>query len=126
MLTYLSTLVRVCDFSVTTQATLHIGKCEAGITPIPQSPVLSTFVNGNDAKAFWTTAPFAREYLFYYAPYSNPMGPTTYNNVMMMNMGLQTSISGTLVNGAHLYAGVQSKNCSGKSDYSNIEVVEIK
>ena len=125
-LTDFSTLVRVCDFSVTTQATLHIGKCEADITPIPQSPVVSSFVDGNDATVSWTTVPFAREYLFYYAPYSNPMDSTTYDNVMMMKMGLQTSISGTLADGSHLYVGVQSKNCSGNSDYSNIEVVKIK
>ena len=125
-LTDLSTLVSVCDFSVTTQATLHIGKCEAGITPIPQSPVLSLFVAGNDAKASWTTDPFAREYFFFYAPYSNPMDSTTYDNVMMLNMGLQTNIGGTLADGTHLYVAAQSNNCSGSSDFSNIGVVKVK
>lgn len=125
-LTDLSTLVRVCDFSATTQATLHIGQCEAGVTPTPQSPVLSTFVDGNDAMVSWTTDPFAREYFFYYAPYSNPMDSTTYENVVKMDMGLQTSIGGTLVDGTHLYVAAQSSNCSGSSDFSNIGVVEVK
>ncbi|MDM8563163.1 vWA domain-containing protein [Candidatus Marithioploca araucensis] len=125
-LTDLSTLVSVCDFSVTTQATLHIGECEAGVTPTPQSPIVSTFVNGNDANVSWTTDPFAREYFFYYAPYSDPMDSTTYDNVNMMNLGLQTSIGGSLADGTHLYVAAQSSNCSGPSDFSNIEEVEIK
>jgi len=35
--TDLSTLVQICDFTTTTQATLHIGKCKKGVTPLPQT-----------------------------------------------------------------------------------------
>ncbi|HAI69259.1 MAG TPA: hypothetical protein DCM38_07475 [Gammaproteobacteria bacterium] len=125
-LTDLSTLVNVCEYSVTTQATLHIGKCEAGVTPTPQPPTVSSVVDGNKAMVSWTSDPFAREYLFFFAPYSNPIGAKTYNNLMMFNMEHQTSIEGNLQAGSHFYVAAQSSNCSGSSDLSNIGVVEVK
>jgi len=114
-LTDLSTLVKVCDFSTTTQATLHIGECEAGVTPAPSEPVLSLSVDGKNAEASWGTDPFAREYNLLYAPYSCPMGEVTLNNIGNIPMALKTSIASPLASGTNLYVGVQASNCSGPS-----------
>jgi hypothetical protein len=118
-LTDLSTLVQVCNFSTTTNAVLHIGQCVADETPKPNSPEMTISVDGNDAKAMWTTDPYARGYTFYYAPFPSADPITSFD------VGLQTSIGGTLASGTSLYTAVQSANCSGDSGYSNIEVVEI-
>lgn len=120
-----STLVESCSFSTTTQATLHIGDCVAGETPIPQSPTLQVMVNGYDAQVSWSTDPYARGYMFFYAPFSDPISEVTLNNIAQIPMGRQTSLGGTLTSGTHLYTAVQASNCSGNSDFSNLGVVEI-
>ena len=114
-LTDLSTLVKVCDFSTTTQATLHIGECEVGVTPAPSEPVLSISVEGKNAAASWGTDPFARGYNLLYAPYSCPMGEVTLKNIKAIPMALKTSIASPLASGTDLYVGVQASNCSGVS-----------
>jgi len=129
-LTELSTLVHICDFTTTTQSKLHIGKCEEGVTPVPQTPVLE--VTGtpacNPAEVCWSTDPYARDYTFYHAPYSYPISDVTLNNVQVIPMGLQRCISGPLSRGTHLYTAVQASNCSGNSqiDTAKLGVVECK
>jgi hypothetical protein len=114
-LTDLSTLVKVCDFSTTTQATLHIGECEVGVTPAPSEPVLNISAEGKNVEAFWGTDPFARGYNLLYAPYSCPMGEVTLKNIKAIPMALKTSIASPLASGTNLYVGVQASNCSGMS-----------
>lgn len=114
-LTDLSTLVKVCSFSTTTQATLHIGECVAGETPKPSEPVLNIAIDGKNAEASWGTDPFARGYNLLYAPYSCPMGEVTLKNVKAIPMALKTSIASPLASGTNLYVGVQASNCSGVS-----------
>jgi hypothetical protein len=114
-LTDLSTLVKVCDFSTTTKATLHIGECVDGETPAPNEPVLKISVEGKNAEASWGTDPFARGYNLLYAPYSCPMGKVTLNNVAAIPMELKTGIASPLASGTNLYVGVQASNCSGLS-----------
>ncbi len=124
-LTDLSILIKGCGYSTSLNSKLHIGDCVADVTPMPNIPVLETFVDGNYAEASWGTEPYANGFKFFYAPYSNPIGPVTLNNVTSMLLGLQTSISGNLKDGIKLYTAVQAYNCSGNSDYSNLGVVDI-
>jgi len=128
--TDLSTLVQICDFATTTKATLHIGKCQKGVTPVPQTPVLEVAGTPacNPAEVCWSTDPYARGYTFYYAPYSDPIGEKTLNNVQVLSMGLQRCIGGKLPSGTHLYTAVQASNCSGDSkiDIAKLGVVECK
>ncbi len=128
--TDLSTLVQICDFTTTTQATLHIGKCEKNVTPLPQTPVSEVAGTPacNPAEVCWSTDPYARGYTFYYAPYSDPIGEKTLNNVQVLSMELQTCVGGPLPRGTHLYTAVQATNCSGSSeiDIAKLGVVECK
>ncbi|RKZ37681.1 MAG: hypothetical protein DRQ49_15810 [Gammaproteobacteria bacterium] len=114
-LTDFSTLVKVCDFATTTQATLHIGDCVAGVTPAPSEPVLEALVEGINAEVSWATDPFARGYTLLYAPYSCPMSEVTLNNVAAIPLGLQTKLGSPLASGTELYVAVQAANCSGPS-----------
>ncbi len=129
-LTDFSTFVQICNFSTTTQATLHIGKCEKGVTPSPQTPMQEVAGTPacNPAEVCWSTDPYARGYTFYYAPYSDPISSVTLNNVQVIPMGLQRCISGPLSRGTHLYTAVQASNCSGDSkiDTAKLGVVECK
>ncbi len=114
-LTDLSTLVKVCDFSTTTKATLHIGDCVAGKTPKPSEPELKVSVEGKNMKASWKTDPVARKYKLLYAPYSCPISDVTKKNIKAIEMGLKTSIVAPLGSGKTWYVGVQASNCSGSS-----------
>jgi hypothetical protein len=127
-LTNLSTLVKVCDFTTTTpKAPLHIGQCVPGETPKPNAPVLEVSVDGNNVKVSWPTDPYARGFTLFYAPYSNPIGEVTLNNIKTIPMDLKTSIGAPLPSGTHLYVAVQAFNCSGSSaiDVSKLGVIEI-
>lgn len=127
-LTDFSTLVKVCDFTTTTpKAPLHIGPCVPGETPKPNMVELEVSVDGNNAKVSWATDPYARGFTLFYAPYSNPIGEVTLNNIGILPLGLQTSIGAPLPSGTHLYVAVQASNCSGDSDIdvSKLGVIEI-
>jgi hypothetical protein len=127
-LTYFSTLVKVCDFTTTTpKAPLHVGRCVPGKTPKPNTVVLEVSVDGNNVKVSWPTDPYARGFTLFYAPYSDPIGEVTLNNIKTIPMGLQTSIGAPLPSGTHFYVAVQASNCSGSSaiDVSKLGVIKI-
>ena len=53
------------------------------------------------------------------------MNEVTYNNITTLDLGTKTSISTKLELGTVLYVGVQAYNCSGQSDYSNLDMITI-
>jgi len=124
-LTDLSVLIKGCGFSTSLNSKLHIGDCVAGVTHMPNVPLLKVFVDGNDAEAVWDNDPYANGYTFFYAPYSDPISAVTLGNITSMQLGLRTSIGGKLKSGIKLYTAVQAYNCSGDSDFSNLGVVDI-
>ncbi|RKZ53013.1 MAG: hypothetical protein DRR16_04690 [Candidatus Parabeggiatoa sp. nov. 3] len=108
------------DFSKT------LTQCVQGTTPIPFAPQLELNIQGKQAKAFWAPVSNVQQYTLVYAPYSNPLSATTFNNINFMELSRQTQITGALPNGTDLYIAVQASNCSGHSEYSNVARLKIR
>jgi secreted trypsin-like serine protease len=104
----------------------NMAKCVQGKTPIPFAPELELNIQGKQAKAFWAPVSNVQQYTFVYAPYSNPLNGTTFNNINLMDIGKETQVAGTLNSGTDLYIAVQASNCSGRSEYSNVARIQIR
>ena len=88
------------------------------VSPISTKP-------DDNVEIYWLPIPGAQGYKLSYAPYSFPMNEVTYNNITTLDLGTKTSISTKLELGTVLYVGVQAYNCSGQSDYSNLDMITI-
>jgi len=98
--------------------------CTPGVTPIPEAPKLQVTVSENHAQAIWTTVSKAEGYILSYAPYSD-ISEITLNQMTAIDLGPQNQILRQLSPGTAVYIAVQAYNCSGKSPYSNPNVVII-
>ncbi len=102
---------------------LNVVKC---LTPVPNAPVITVTVKGLSAAASWPPVPDAQGYKLHIAPYSNPVSDVTLNNIQSDDLGPQTSLSySELLSGMEYYVAVTAYNCSGESNYSNVEAVLI-
>ncbi|MBW2149389.1 MAG: YbhB/YbcL family Raf kinase inhibitor-like protein [Deltaproteobacteria bacterium] len=80
----------------------------------PARPVLNVSTSGLDVEITWS-AEGATGYTFFYAPYPDA------EYIDSVDLGLLTSASGTLWDGAAFYVAVQAYNTDGTSEYSNVE-----
>lgn len=87
------------------------------VVAAPTAPTLTYSINGLTVTASWTSVSGASEYKLSYAP--DPYtGPDT---IASLNIGIQTSFSATLWEGAAFFIAVQAGDEQGFSEYSNIE-----
>ncbi len=88
----------------------------------PPPPQISYVLDDLNVTASWSRVPGATGYRLYYAPYPFA-GVETIGSA---DMGTQTSISVNLWEGAAYYIAVTSRDASGESGYSNIELFELR
>lgn len=93
---------------------------------IPSTPQLGVEINGHNASASWNPVAGAKGYQFYYAPYSNPIGDVTFNNVQSFDVGNDIQLSAHLMSGASFYVAVRAYSGNCYSGYSAITEVIIK
>ncbi len=98
--------------------------CESG--DIPPTPQLEVKIDGYNATASWNRVVGAQGYQFYYAPYSNPIGDETFNNIRSFDVGNDIQLSAHLMSGANFYVAVRAYNGNCYSGYSAITEVMIK
>lgn len=88
----------------------------------PQEPGVVVTVEGTKVTAYWNPVIGASEYTLYYAP-SPYKGKDTIGNMPMEG---KTDITVDLPVGASYYIGVRSKDASGESGRSNIELFTVE
>ena len=91
------------------------------VTP-PAAPKLTVATTGLSVTVSWDAVSSATGYTLFYAPHPYA-GPETIGSV---DMGIQTSISVNLWQGAAFYVAVQAYNTFGSSGYSNVGFVSIE
>jgi len=89
---------------------------------VPDAPVLSVSVNGNNLTLSWTEINNTDEYILLYAPYPYT-GPET---IKQISMASQLTAVYELPQGVSYYVAITAKNHVGSSDYSNIELFSIE
>ncbi len=92
-----------------------------GASP-PSAPTLTVTISGTSVTLVWNVVSGATGYTLFYAPHPYT-GPETIRSV---DMGIQTSISVNLWQGAAFYVAVQARNSAGSSGYSNIGFFSIQ
>ena len=90
---------------------------ESGIA----APTLTLATSGIKVSLSWSSVTGATGYTLYYAPYPY----TGSDSIENISMGMQTSMSVSLWEGAAFYVAVQSYNSKGQSGYSNITHFEL-
>jgi hypothetical protein len=88
----------------------------------PEAPQLQVSVMSLFCSVSWTPVGDASGYILYYAPYPFK----GLDSIGTIDMGALTSIRVKLWNGAAFYVGVKAYNEYGESDFSNVELFEVK
>jgi len=88
-----------------------------GIALALEPPILTVTTSGPTVSLSWTSVAGANGYTLYYAPYPYT-GPDSIGNI---SMGIQTSMSASLWDGAAFYVAVEAYDSVETSGYSNIE-----
>jgi WD40 repeat protein len=102
-----------------------VNPCAPGTTPPPPAPVMTVTTVGDFAALSWEPMDKIDSYVFYFAPYSNPVSDYTINNIQSVDIGKTTSLSGELPPGLEVFVAIRAKNCSGEGDFSNVGVLQI-
>ena len=103
--------------TTTTSTTTTSTTTTTTLPTVPTAPTLSVSTSGTTVSLSWTSVAGAAGYTLYFAPYPYT-GP---ESIGAIPMGIQTSMSASLSNGAAFYVAIQTYNGVGKSGYSNIE-----
>ena len=93
--------------------------CSAARAALPAAPTMSVQTSGQAVTIQWSTVPGVSGYVLYYAPYPN------VDSIGSLDVGPNTTWSGTLPPGSAYYVAVRARNAQGESPYSNIGVVII-
>lgn len=88
----------------------------------PQEPGVVVTVEGTKVTAYWNPVIGASEYTLFYAPFPY-QGESTIGK---MSMEGKTDITVDLPVGASYYVAVKSKDASGESKRSNVELFTVK
>lgn len=88
-----------------------------------EAPVLSSSTDGLDITLDWASVPDATGYRLYYVAVASYSGPESVSSI---DLGVSTTFSYTLWDGASYYLAVTAYNDQESSFYSNIEVINIE
>ncbi|MEE9336936.1 MAG: imelysin family protein [Methylococcaceae bacterium] len=88
----------------------------------PQEPGVVVTVEGTKVTAYWNPVIGASEYTLYYAPFPY-QGKSTIGNIPME---AKTDVTVDLPVGASYYIAVKSKDASGESGRSNVELFTVE
>jgi secreted trypsin-like serine protease len=93
---------------------------------IPSIPQLEVKIDGHHATVSWVPIAEADGYQFYYAPYSNPIGEVTFNQIQSFDVGKNSQFSAYLNSGASFYVAIRAYRGNCYSGYSAITSVIIR
>lgn len=99
--------------------TEHI--CSDITVPIPEE--LKTNMTGYQATVTWRVTNDIEGYLFYYAPFSQPINAITLDNISSLDIGFSRGASATLQIGKTYYVAVRAYQGNCLSPYSNLGLI---
>lgn len=103
-----------------------MSQCHEVITPAPFAPKFTVNQQQSFVKLHWEASSYAQQYVFTFAPYSNPISDVTFDNVQSIPLDVsQTVIDTELPQGSDYYVTVQAQNCAGMSEHAPIQRLKV-
>ncbi|MCV6639513.1 trypsin-like serine protease [Candidatus Albibeggiatoa sp. nov. NOAA] len=103
-----------------------MSQCHEVITPAPFAPKFTVNQQQTFVKLHWEPSSYAQQYVFTFAPYSNPISDVTFDNVQSIPLDVsQTVIDTELPQGSDYYVTVQAQNCAGMSEHAPIQRLKV-
>ncbi|MCV6639512.1 serine protease [Candidatus Albibeggiatoa sp. nov. NOAA] len=103
-----------------------MSQCQETVTPAPFAPKFTVNQQQSFVKLHWEASSYAQQYVFTFAPYSNPISDVTFDNVQAIPLDVsQTTIDLELPQGSDYYVTVQAQNCAGMSEYAPMQRLKV-